>query len=59
MPKLNQSASRWRKADLDFLGVDYDYENIEDIHIPNVGMPTELAAGKKKKEKNILRGTDL
>jgi len=42
VPKLNQSASRWRKADLDLLGVDYDYECCEDIHIPNAGMPTEL-----------------
>ena len=42
VPKLNRSASRWRKADLDLLGVDYDYESCEDIHIPNAGMPAEL-----------------
>jgi hypothetical protein len=42
VPKLNQSASRWRKADLDLLGVDYDYESCDDIHIPDAGMPTEL-----------------
>jgi hypothetical protein len=42
VPKLNESASRWRKADLDLLGVDYDYESCEDIHIRDAGMPMEL-----------------
>lgn len=41
--KLNRSASKWRKADLDLLGVDYDYESCEDIQIPDAGMPVELA----------------
>lgn len=30
------------KADLDFLGVNYDHESCEDIYISNVGMPTKL-----------------
>ena len=42
VPKLNRSASRWRKADLDLLGVDYDYQRCEDIHIQDAGMPAEL-----------------
>jgi len=33
VPKLNKSASRWRKADLDLLGVDYDHEPCVDIRI--------------------------
>jgi hypothetical protein len=40
--KLNRSASKWRKTDLDLLGVDYDYTRCEDIHIPNTGIPAEL-----------------
>jgi hypothetical protein len=39
---LNRSASKWRKTDLDLLGVDYDYTSCEDIHIPNTAMPVEL-----------------
>jgi hypothetical protein len=42
VPRLNKSASRWRKADLKLLGVDYDHESCNDIHIPNAGMPAEL-----------------
>ena len=45
VPKLNHSASRWRKADLDLLGVDYDYESCENIRIPNADMPPELVEG--------------
>jgi hypothetical protein len=45
VPKLNQSASKWRRADLDLLGVDYDYRGCEDIHIPDAGMPAELVEG--------------
>jgi hypothetical protein len=41
--KLNRSASKWRKADLDLLGVDYDYESCDDIQIPDAGIPAELA----------------
>ena len=41
--KLNRSASKWQKADLDLLGVDYDYKSCEDIQIPDAGMPAELA----------------
>jgi hypothetical protein len=44
--KLNQSASKWRKTDLDLLGVDYDYKSCDDIHIPNTGMPVELVESK-------------
>jgi hypothetical protein len=39
--KLNLSASKWRKADLNLL--DYNYESCEDIQIPDAGMPAELA----------------
>ena len=44
--KLNRSASKWRKVDLDLLGVDYDYQSCEDIQIPDVGMPAELAESR-------------
>jgi hypothetical protein len=33
IPKLNKSASRWRKTDLVKLGVDYRYDHFEEIVI--------------------------
>ena len=42
VPKFNRSASKWKKADLDLLGVDYQYRVFDDIHIDDVDMPREL-----------------
>lgn len=43
MPKLNKSASRWTKRDLELLGVEYDYQEFEsDIGLDNGDMPKEL-----------------
>ena len=33
-PKINRSASKWKKTDLDLLGVDYRYDVFDDIRIP-------------------------
>ena len=42
--KLNRSASKWTKADLRLLGVDYQYDCVDDIHlgIEDADMPAEL-----------------
>jgi hypothetical protein len=44
VPKVNQSASKWTKADLDLLGVDYQYRVFDDIQIgmEDADMPPEL-----------------
>ena len=44
MPKVNRSASKWTKADLGLLGVDYQYRVFDDIQfgIDNADLPTEL-----------------
>lgn len=48
--KVNWSASKWTKADLDLLGVDYQYREFDDIQIDiaDTEMPVELL------ESNIL-----
>ena len=46
VPKLNKSASKWTKADLGLLGVDYQYRCFDDIHIGVTDMPVELLQGK-------------
>jgi hypothetical protein len=47
MPALGKSASRWRKRDLDLLGVDYQYDKFDtiDIRVENSEMPPELLNG--------------
>jgi hypothetical protein len=42
--KLNRSASKWTKADLHLLGVDYQYDAFDDIQfgIKDADMPSEL-----------------
>ena len=40
--KVNRSASRWTKADLGLLGVDYRYRDFDDIHINDADMPPKL-----------------
>jgi len=42
--KVNRSASKWTKADLRLLGVDYHYRVFDDIQfaIENNDLPTEL-----------------
>ena len=44
IPKFNQSASKWTKADLRLLGVDYQYRVFDDIQfgIQDADMPPEL-----------------
>jgi hypothetical protein len=44
VPKVNRSASKWTKADLDCLGVDYKYRLFDDIRIgiEDVDMPVEF-----------------
>jgi hypothetical protein len=42
--KLKDSASKWRRRDLDLLGVDYQYDKFDEIKIPVEGMPPELLA---------------
>ena len=54
VPKVNRSASRWTKADLDCLGVDYQYRVFDDIQIgvEDADMPSEFL------ESNYLFMTD-
>jgi hypothetical protein len=52
VPKVNRSASKWTKTDLDLLGVDYQYSMFDDIQIENTNMPSELL------ESNTLFMTD-
>lgn len=40
--KLKDLASKWRKRDLDLLGVNYQYDRFDEISIPVDGMPSEL-----------------
>ena len=44
VPKVNRSASKWTKADLRLLGVDYQYREFDDIQIgiEDADMPPEL-----------------
>jgi hypothetical protein len=44
VPKLNRSASKWTKADLVSLGVDYRFDVFNDIQIgiEDVDVPPEL-----------------
>jgi hypothetical protein len=50
VPKLHQSASKWTKADLDFLGVEYRWNVFDDISsrigIRDADMPPELLTSK-------------
>jgi hypothetical protein len=49
-PKLHQSASKWTKADLDFLGVEYRWNVFDDISsrigIKDADLPLELLTSK-------------
>jgi hypothetical protein len=47
IPRFNRSASKWTKADLLLLGVDYQYRVFDDIQfgIEDADMPTELLDG--------------
>ena len=47
VPKFNKSASKWTKADLGLLGVDYQYRVFHDIQIgiEDADMPPELLQG--------------
>ena len=49
VPKVNRSASKWTKADLDLLGVDYQYNVFDDIRIgiEDADMPPELLQGNE------------
>jgi hypothetical protein len=46
VPKLHQSASKWTKADLSLLGVDYQYDQFDNIPsrigIEDANVPPEL-----------------
>ena len=44
IPRVNRSASKWTKADLHLLGVDYHYRVFDDIQfgIEDADMPPEL-----------------
>jgi len=48
VPTLNKSASKWTKADLRLLGVDYQFNVFEDISLgfEDVEMPLELLESK-------------
>ena len=48
VPKVNRSASKWTKADLACLGVDYQYRVFDDIQIgiEDADMPPELLESK-------------
>jgi hypothetical protein len=37
--KLNNSASKWTRQDLNLLGVDYQYDKFDAIKTPVEGMP--------------------
>lgn len=52
VPKLGRSASKWKKADLDLLGVEYQYDVFDNIRIAidDVDMPPEIVQSK-----NLLR----
>jgi hypothetical protein len=47
VPKLNKSASLWRKTDLAKLGVDYHYDRFDEIVIGkgDEDLPRELSEG--------------
>ena len=47
IPKFNRSASKWTKADLYLLGVQYQYRVFDDIQfgIEDADMPPELLEG--------------
>jgi hypothetical protein len=47
VPKLNKSASLWRKTDLAKLGVDYQYDRFDEIVIGrgDEDLPRELLQG--------------
>jgi hypothetical protein len=45
VPKFNKSASKWTKADLDLLGVDYQYNAPDKIEMERVSIPDELSQG--------------
>jgi hypothetical protein len=45
VPKFNKSASKWKKADLDLLGVDYQYNAPDKIEMERVKIPDELSQG--------------
>jgi len=49
IPKLNRSASKWTKADLHLLGVNYQYRVFDDIQIgiDEADMPVELSKSKR------------
>ena len=57
VPKVNKSASKWTKADLGLLGVDYHYRCFDDIQIgiKDADMPRDLIQGKK----NVLMRDEL
>ena len=50
VPKLSRSASRWKKKDLELLGVEYQYDRFDDIRIDveEREMPSELLEGEKR-----------
>ena len=49
IPKVNRSASKWTKADLHLLGVDYQHRVFDDIQIgiDDGDMPAELLKSNK------------
>ena len=53
-PKLHKSASTWTRQDLNYLGVEYQYEKYDEIKIPVDNMPLELVAGN-----TLLMPSDL
>jgi len=46
VPKINHSASKWTKADLGLLGVDYQHRIFDDIQVgvEDADMPPEFLA---------------
>ena len=40
--RFNRYALEWKKADLELLGVDYQYHVVYDIQIKDTNMPMEL-----------------
>ena len=43
--KLSGSASTWKRRDLEYLGVEYHYNEFDEVNIPVGDMPSDLLNG--------------
>ena len=43
--KLSGSASTWKRRDLEYLGVEYLYNEFDEVNIPVGNMPSDLVSG--------------